>query len=417
MNIRTTFYLLILLFFFTVLSFAQSNVSTTTNESTNQPSSVDTNIIISSVSNTNENTNTSFSNESSLKAEIAGETKEVYEGPMAGEKEMTYFEETFKYGTPTQQKEAILKIRREKYSNAIDLIVKHYSQTRNPDVKKAILTMFTYLDDNRAKDVISFAIEDENTDVKKLGYKLLGYYPDIRFEKSLLEGMSNSDPLLRVGCISALGEIASTNAVKPLLELYEDVLITDDIRGRIIEALGKIGVKEAESLIKEIIEDVAADKYLKYYAIVALGEFPSKDNYDIIRRLVEEDNAEMVARAIYVLPKFKDYGDISEDIMLGARSDSEKVRLFAVKALKENKSEEAKALLLYRLKNDSDITVRTAAVNSLEVYDDEEVIDALKKLALYGNNTTLQTAAKTVLEKKGVDISEEEKNKDEKAPE
>lgn len=323
-------------------------------------------------------------------------------------KQIKYYKDTFRFGTPSQKKEAIEKLRksRKKPKRAVELLSEQFEKERENSVKVDILDFFKYVYSYKetAVEVIKLALEDENREIKSTAFEMLAYYPDEQFEDYLISGLSNEDSIIVEGCVTALGSIESEKSVTNMIELWysPDIEINDIIRARMIESFGKIGDESALPIIQNIARNSGAERYTRYNAIVALGSFPSKENYEILADLLEENNYEVSARVISVLPKFKDYADIKEQIKQSAMSDHNMIRENAVRALKDYKSDEIKELLLYRLQYDNSDKVKMAALQSLEGYTDDDVVAKLKEISKYSPDGDFKDEAKRILDELGL---------------
>ena len=131
-----------------------------------------------------------------------------------------------------------------------------------------------------------------------------------------------------------------------------------------------------------------------------MGAYPSAENYEILQKILKEDLPEVTARVIYILPEYSAYGDIKKDIVEACKNDSESVRIYAIKALDDYKTEpEIQELLLYRLQNDNSENITLEVLN---LYSDSmptgEMFDAIKKLADSSANKKIKDKAKSIVE-------------------
>ncbi|MBI4978113.1 MAG: HEAT repeat domain-containing protein [Spirochaetes bacterium] len=341
-------------------------------------------------------------------APVAAESKE--------ETAYEFFTRTLTYGTPSQIKDAVERTKKSKNAREMAYIASHFAEERRKAVKLTTISFFKTIIDNNAKAVLRVAVKDEDEAVKREAFSMLAYYPDKEFEPNLIEGLKSKDVTTVDGCIKALGEIKSELAVSNLIAMYTNGVIKDSTRGEIIHSLGVLKAKEGETFIRAAASDIGEGAFLRYQAIVALGAFPSKENFTLLREILAEESPELSARVIYVLPSFAAFTDVRREIMDAAKSDAEKVRMYAVTALKNYKDDDVKKLLIYRIVSDNAPDVIYEAVESLSAFSDgpgtrasESVIETLKNVTRAGYAAKIKKRAKEILAERGVETDEKKK--------
>lgn len=318
----------------------------------------------------------------------------------------------FQFGTPTQIRGALDRIKKTRSDREIALISEHYKSERKRPVKLAILTFFKEYISPHAKPVILAALADEDDAVSKEAYGMLVFYPEKDLEPFMIKGLLLKDTLALEGCIKALGEIKASGAATNLIALYTNESTKESTRSEILAALGKIGAREGEEHIRNAARDAGESAFVRYQAIVALGAFPSKDNWSLLQGIMAEDVSELTARVIYVLPSYGAFTDVKRELFDAAKSDAEKVRETAVKALMKYQGEDTKRLLLFRLATEASTDVVLAALDALAEYNDgdgppsESARTAIRDMYKNARVTKIKNRAKEILTKKGIVVDE-----------
>ncbi|WP_295160239.1 HEAT repeat domain-containing protein [uncultured Brachyspira sp.] len=318
------------------------------------------------------------------------------------------YEKTFKYGTPSQKIAAISKIKRTKNEADIAMIANHYPEEMNSGVKSEIINFFKQNKNDNAKIIIEYAIEDENESVRKDAYYLCSIYPDIQYEIPIMNEITNASGLVLDSMINALGSIKSETAADFLLEKYADNTAASSTKVEILRYFSETKNPKGEAICRNAAQNAGESALVRYMGVVALGAYPSIENYKILQKLLAEDLPEITARVIYILPEYEAYGDVKKDIVEAAKNDSDSVRIYAIKALNNYKSEpEIEELLLYRLKNDNSEAI---TIEILNLYKDSpsagNMYEAIKTLADSSASDKIKNLAKSVIGRESKTIDE-----------
>ena len=291
--------------------------------------------------------------------------------------------DTFKYGTTSQKISAISRIKKTKNENDISAMVEYYPNEKNNKIKIEIINFFK-----------------QNVSVRKEAYYLCSIYPDIKYESSIMSSISNESGLILDSMINALGSIKSTLASDYLAEKYTNDVIGSSTKIEILRYFSETKDIKGEIICRNVAQNTGEPALVRYMGIVAMGAYPSAENYEILQKILKEDLPEVTARVIYILPEYSAYGDIKKDIVEACKNDSESVRIYAIKALDDYKTEpEIQELLLYRLQNDNSENITLEVLN---LYSDSmptgEMFDAIKKLADSSANKKIKDKAKSIVE-------------------
>lgn len=303
----------------------------------------------------------------------------------------------FKYGTPSQKLSTISRIKIGRSDLDIALLAEFYPKESNPKVKMEILNLFKQVKNENAKRIIDYALDDKDGSVRKEAYSLCAIYPDARFESKLMNDITNQKGIVLDSMINALGSMKSLNAADYLLEIYTNA--ASGTKVEILRYFSETKDSKGEALAKEAAQNTADSIFVRYMGIVSLGSYPSLENYEILQNIMLEDKPELTARVIYVLPSFNSYGDVKKDVVEAAKNDSDSVRLYAIKALKDYRNDtDVRDLLLYRLKTDG---LESVTLEILDIYKDSpsgDILEAIKALSESFANKKIQSKAKEIID-------------------
>ena len=310
---------------------------------------------------------------------------------------------TLKYGTSSQKTSIISSIAKSKNHSEMDTLIKHYPNELNPAVKISIIKLFSRYNYESAKSIVSLALDDEDESVLKEAYNLSAIYPDAIFEKKLSESLEKETGSTQELIINTLGTMKSTLSSDYLVEIYEKEDTSGNAKVQILRYFSENGDIKGEEISKKAALGKNNAPFERYMGVIALGKYPSEENYKALESILKEDIPELSARVIYVLPAFKDYSDVKADIIEAAKNDNETVRLYAIKALKDYKTDsDVEDLLLYRLKSDNleSITLAILEINTDSL--SKKMEPSIIELAESSNNAKLKNKARAVLDKHSV---------------
>lgn len=309
------------------------------------------------------------------------------------------YEKAFKFGTPNQKIATIAKIKRTKNEADIAMLASHYPEEKNNRVKSEIINFFKQNKNDNAKSIIEYAIKDENDSVRKDAYYLCSIYPDIQYEVPIMAEITNASGLVLDSMVNALGAIKSEMAADYLLEIYTNNTVGSSTKVEILRYFSITKNTKGEKICQNAAQNAGEPALVRYMGVVALGAYPSAENYEILQKLLAEDLPEITARVIYVLPEYSAYGDVKKDVIEAAKNDSDSVRIYAIKALSNYKSEpEIEELLIYRLKNDNSEAITMEILNLYkESAPTGNMYEAIKTLATSSASDKIKNLAKSVI--------------------
>ena len=283
------------------------------------------------------------------------------------------------------------------------MLASHYPEEKNNRVKSEIINFFKQNKNDNAKSIIEYAIKDENDSVRKDAYYLCSIYPDIQYEVPIMAEITNASGLVLDSMVNALGAIKSEMAADYLLEIYTNTTVGSSTKVEILRYFSITKNTKGEKICQNAAQNAGEPALVRYMGVVALGAYPSAENYEILQKLLAEDLPEITARVIYVLPEYSAYGDVKKDVIEAAKNDSDSVRIYAIKALSNYKSEpEIEELLIYRLKNDNSEAITMEILNLYkESAPTGNMYEAIKTLATSSASDKIKNLAKSVIGEEG----------------
>lgn len=126
--------------------------------------------------------------------------------------------------------------------------------------------------------LVEAMLQSDNVTVRGSAVKALAQvaicYPDVPFAEEGMQGLKtalgDTNPVVNIAAVMALGEIGSTDAFDILLETLKT---TDNVAlaVTITNTFGSIKDSRGAAALQEIIEDESADEYVRESAISALS--------------------------------------------------------------------------------------------------------------------------------------------------
>lgn len=137
--------------------------------------------------------------------------------------------------------------------------------------------------------------------IAKEKWEELLYLKQINLYK-ILNFLNDQDKDVRSKAAWVLGEIANTDAVQPLFDLFM-VDINNDVKVSAVKALGKIGTSKVVDLLHVATHD--KDWFIKQNAAEILGIISNVSSIEPLEKLLEDDNPFVQRSAQEALTKIK----------------------------------------------------------------------------------------------------------------
>ncbi|MDQ4074736.1 MAG: HEAT repeat domain-containing protein [Chloroflexota bacterium] len=140
----------------------------------------------------------------------------------------------------------------ERYEELVEALVKIVSDPSIPiSVRRRAVESVAYSGDERVRDIIARAYEDESEEMRTSAVFAMGRSAD-EYWSGLVRGeLFNEDPAFRFEAARAAGELSDSSAVPRLIALLKDR--DREVRKMVIWALGQIGGAAAREALKGVI--------------------------------------------------------------------------------------------------------------------------------------------------------------------
>ena len=185
------------------------------------------------------------------------------------------------------------------------------------------------------------------------------------------ENIYANDPAVRKKAIEGIGALSVPNSEDRLIELY-DKEERAGIKEIILHSLARYRREEDVAFYEAVIDDEGATSILKWISVVSLKNYPDSEHaYRILNRCYVQKNIEIRSRAVYAL-SFMKREEIKPFLMRASRNDSPRIRYQSIVGLRRFKGEDVNELLMYKMENDPDKSVRDEARRLLQ---EREIIE------------------------------------------
>lgn len=188
---------------------------------------------------------------------------------------------------------------------------------------------------------------------------------------ALIQGLSDSDVVVRRESAKALGKIKDEKAVEPLIKVLKDS--NYKVRADAATALKEIGDERAVLPLIEVLDARGGGWYwsVDYFIKDSILSFKSKRTVEILIEAFKSDNIDIKEPASEVLSKM---GNIALKPLINALEDEDlETRYYAAKSLGLKKDKRAKKALRRVAENENeDRDVRRTAQSFLEEIEGRE---------------------------------------------
>lgn len=290
--------------------------------------------------------------------------------------------ETLLYGLDSEVAGLIDTLSSEKDKSFIKEIFFIFETTKNVNVKEKIINYYTQLEDEGLKEY-ALSIAEDPYDEKKSTVNLVFKYIEkmkitdaAPFLKTILES-ENVDYF--DAAISALGSVGGVEEAVFLSEFIDKDELSLGQRQSLVKALGKLQVVETWDKLVEFAEDEDENSYIRMYSAEAIGNMKKDESVDILIKLFESTDPNLRQYVLKGLSNFTT--EKVEDLVVSAlKDDHYKVRTEAIEIVKDQKITKAVPYIIYRAKNDSEKSVKSAAYKALGILNTNECIDLLVEI-------------------------------------
>jgi HEAT repeat protein len=284
------------------------------------------------------------------------------------------------YGIDPQVLDAISHLRASRDAGYTVELTALLAETRSPDVRKAVLELFTELGVRDGEPAARTIVAGWETGTAAVTSAAAAYLSSLRADglgTLLLPLVDADDAVVCAAALRAIGASRDPAAVMPLLGKLASVEFPDARKGDLVVALGELRDARAVDALIRIAKGRDEDKTRRLYAADALGKIGDRRALPVLLGIFDEDDALLRAYAASALAAFG-MGEALPSLLAGLRDANVKVRLQCTKALgrplEPADAAQAVPILRWKAENDPERTVRLESVRTLgEIADGPSV--------------------------------------------
>ena len=295
------------------------------------------------------------------------------------------------YGIDPQVLDVISRLRASRDAGYTVELTALLAETRSPDVRKAVLELFTELGVRDGEPAARAIVAGWETGTAAVTSAAAAYLSSLRAEglgTLLLPLVDADDAVVCAAALRAIGASRDPAAVMPLLGKLASVEFPDARKGDLVVALGELRDARAVDALIRIAKGRDEDKTRRLYAADALGKIGDRRALPVLLGMFDEDDALLRAYAASALAAFG-MGEALPSLLAGLRDANVKVRLQCTKALARELEPAAAAqvvpIVRWKAENDPERTVRLESVRTLGEIADGPSVAFLE--ALLANRT------------------------------
>ena len=268
---------------------------------------------------------------------------------------------TLTYGTPSEISKVVDQIVETDDPRYTEQLYDLFQATSSNDVRENILGYFAKLEDPCLEDYAVMIIDDPFDTQLSLVQKCMNYASEVHCKAAapaLVKLLDSEDEKYFTPALTALGKTGGTREALYLAEyLKRDDLETNQ-RQALMRTLGQLNAVETFDQILEIAQDEDENSFVRMYAAEACGKMKKDEAVPVLINLYENSDPNMREYCIKGLQNFPESKKAKAAILQAVRDEHVKVRLQAVKAVKEMKMKDSVDFLIFRAKNDSENAVK-----------------------------------------------------------
>ncbi|OHB69558.1 MAG: hypothetical protein A2W23_04095 [Planctomycetes bacterium RBG_16_43_13] len=264
----------------------------------------------------------------------------------------------------------------------IDLL-SHINQT----VKLVSIRVLGLIRSGKAIPALSILFEEVERDLKKEILAAMGNIGGQNALRFISERLSCGDGHIRKSAVNALGSLASTEAIKPLLnqlhkEEYRDVI------GTVVCALIEIGRRnKSQELAEGLLISLNSEKSaVREMVVRGLGELKWIDSSEHICGLLNDEDWRVRRACLEVLSCLSNTGFI-ENLIIAAHDEKDEVRMTVAQLLSENTDVSTATDVLIEMLEDNNDRIQLMAIEGLVRQNTPKAIPFIMRLAGSANYT------------------------------
>ncbi len=330
------------------------------------------------------NPGTSKRNEKSKNSKKDDKKKELEKE----KKKAAYIEKTLNYGLQSERKEAINKIKLIKNKKLQHKLVKKLIEIieteNNPDIRIKAIYAVGELNASEGIESITKNIYDEVEDVAIAAVYALKRLNAISAKDKLINMLKkqdfSKDSNLILALLETLGKFRAKEIIAMAIEKIKENKTSTMAREALIIFLGRLESNEPKNFLISLYKDRDENLQTRSYAVNSLANLGIREASETIKDVLEEINSYPFKKRkrfynlkIYSIAALARLGDKDAIpvLMNSLKSDNAKVRLMAIKLIKELKDKRTIDILKYKIKYDPNQKVRREAEKVLKLIEED----------------------------------------------
>ena len=313
---------------------------------------------------------------------IATDSEEKKEITVIEERESEKEKEinTLKFGLEDEISNMLDGFIKEKTYLYLDEIYDLFNRTKTTALKEKIITYFTEAKSDKLSEYTVYTLEDPFDEKVSTVSLLFKYAATMKikdvavFARNLLE---NDHLEYLDSVLTALAEIGNSEDAVFLAEFLKRDDLSVAQQQSVMKALGKLKSLETWDYLVEICQDEEKNSFVRMYAAEAIGAMKKTESIPILIDLYDGTDPNFRASVVKALGNFIDNEDAESIVIEAIRDSHPKVRLEAINSIKENKVLKSEPYILYRAKNDPEISIKHACYETLGQFNTKNSLDFL----------------------------------------
>ncbi len=289
--------------------------------------------------------------------------------------------ETLLYGLDGEVASLVTTLISEKDNSYTQELAEIFETASNTTLKDRIISYFSEFEDEALKEYALYMLEDPFDERNSTVNALINYVGKLKFAEAgpLLVSLIDSDESAYFNAaITALGDIGSADEAMFLVEYLENDLATGE-RQNVVKALAKLKAVETYDILVEMVENEDENSYVRMYAAEAIGSIKPDESTQVLVDLYDSTDPNLREYAVKGL--HQNTSEEAIDLILNAlKDDHHTVRLQAIDAIYSQNIKEASPALLYRAKNDTEVSIKNKCYDALAYFKYAQGIDYMIEL-------------------------------------
>ena len=166
-----------------------------------------------------------------------------------------------------------------------DFLINEYINTPNIHTRQRILESLGYSSGEKINQFIKLALENIEKEWQLSALLAIGRSADRKWEKAVMEKLTDIDPDIQIEAIKAAGELEIASAKDTILDLLTSTESYEEVHLQAVWALSKIGGSDVVELFEDMIEESEDEEEIEVLELALenldlSGGIPSFDIFD-----------------------------------------------------------------------------------------------------------------------------------------